>query len=154
MTKLTTAALSLALVFGLFRLFHGDVSAAAGSLIRGLRLDPHNRIIHLVLEAVSRIDRRRLEWIEAGTIAYASLHLAEGIGILKGRRWGGLLIILATSSLLPIECYEILRRPTGLRIAALLLNAMIVIYLLRDRRFLHRGFSSLRTEAGPEVPRS
>ncbi len=150
--KLATAALSLALAFGMFGLLRGDVAAAAGSLIRGLRLDPHNRIIHLVLEAVSRVDRRRLEWIEAGTVAYALLHLVEGIGILKGRRWGGVLIILATSSLIPIEFYEILQRPTVLRIAASCLNTTIVIYLVRNRRILHRGVGSTRMDAGPEVP--
>ena len=82
------------------------------------------------------IDRKQLTWIEAGTIGYAILHTIEGIGILRGKRWGGLLIILATSSLIPVECYEILRRPSLVRITALLLNLGIVVYLIVNRRKL------------------
>ena len=60
----------------------------------------------------------------------------EGIGILRGKRWGGLLIILATSSLIPLECYEIVRRHSLVRIAALVLNVGIVVYLIVNRRKL------------------
>lgn len=152
--KLATAALSLAMGFGLLRIFHGDVPAAAGSLIRGLRLDPQNHLVHAVLWRLTRVDRRQFEWFEAGTFVYALLHLVEGIGILGGRRWGAVLIVVATLSLIPIECYEIARRPTGLRTAALVLNTAIVIYLLRNRDRLRRGTLPCRRGAGPEVQRS
>ena len=79
-------------------------------LIRFMRLDPDNALIHAVMLRLAGIDHNRLIWIEAGTIGYAILHTIEGIGIFRGKRWGGLLIILATSSLIPLECYEILRR--------------------------------------------
>jgi uncharacterized membrane protein (DUF2068 family) len=134
--KLVTAGLSLALAFGLFRLFKADVRASLELLIRFLRLDPDNALVHAVVERLAGLDRRRQLWIEAGTIGYAILHIIEGIGILRGKRWGGLLIILATSSLIPLECYEIVRRPSLVRIAALVLNLGIVVYLIINRRKL------------------
>ena len=43
--KLITAVLSLALGFGLFRLFQADVRATLEPVVRGLRLDPENALI-------------------------------------------------------------------------------------------------------------
>ena len=135
--KLVTVALSLALAFELSRLFKGDVCASLEVLIRFVRLDPDNVLIHAVIVRLAGVGRKQLPWLEAGTIGYAILHTIEGIGILRGKRWGGLLIILATSSLIPVECYEILRRPSLVRITALLLNLGIVVYLIVNRRRLN-----------------
>jgi uncharacterized membrane protein (DUF2068 family) len=134
--KLVTAALSLALAFGLFRLFKSDVRASLELLIRLVRLDPDNALVQAVISRLAGLDRKRQLWIEAGTIGYAILHTIEGIGILRGKRWGGLLIILATSSLIPLECYEIVRHRSPVRIAALVLNLGIVVYLIVNRRKL------------------
>jgi uncharacterized membrane protein (DUF2068 family) len=134
--KLITAVLSLALAFGLFRLFRADVRTNLELLIRFVRLDPENTLIHALISRLAGIDHRRLILIEAGTIGYAVLHTIEGIGILRGKRWGGLLIILATSSLIPLECYEIVRRRSFMRITALVLNLGIVVYLIVNRRKL------------------
>ena len=46
------------------------------------------------------------------------------------------MIILATTSLIPFECYEIWRRSSLLRVAALLFNVGIVAYLIENRRSL------------------
>jgi uncharacterized membrane protein (DUF2068 family) len=145
--KLVTAVLSLALGFGLFRLFRSDVRASLEVLVRLVRLDPENVFIHAVISRLAGIDRRQLLWIEAGTFYYAILHTIEGIGILRGKRWGGILIILATASLIPLECYEIWRRRSPVRIAALILNLGIVIYLIANRRLLS-GWGKSEKESG------
>jgi uncharacterized membrane protein (DUF2068 family) len=137
--KLATAVLSLALGFGLLRLFRADVREGLEPLVRGLRLDPENRFIHRLILGLARIDRKRLELIEAGTFVYAILHLVEGIGILRGKRWGGWLIIAATSSLVPLECYELARRPKLTRLLILIFNMAIVAYLIRSRDQLSGG---------------
>jgi uncharacterized membrane protein (DUF2068 family) len=135
--KLVTAALSLALGLGLFRLFRSEVRTTLEPIVRGLRLDPENEFIHALISRLAGLDRKHLLWIEVGTIVYAILHVIEGIGILLGKRWGGALIILATSSLIPIECLEIFRHRSFLRIAALVLNVGIVVYLVKNRTRLH-----------------
>jgi len=131
--KLITAALSLALGFGLFRLFQADVGTTLELIVRGLRLDPENAFIHSLISRLVSLDRAHVVWLELGTIVYAILHLIEGIGILRGKRWGGGLIILATSSLIPIECFEIVKRRSFVRIIALALNLAIVAYLVVRR---------------------
>jgi uncharacterized membrane protein (DUF2068 family) len=140
--KLVTAALALALGFGLFRLFHADVRESLEPIIRNLRLDPENRLVHWLISRLAGIDRKQLHLLEVGTIVYAALHVVEGIGILRGKRWGGVLIILATFSLIPVECYELVQRHSLPRILALAVNAGIVAYLIANRDRLLRWHRS------------
>jgi uncharacterized membrane protein (DUF2068 family) len=139
--KLISAGLSLAVGFGLFRLFKTDVSASLERAICLLQLDPQNHYIHEAISWLAGIDRKQLHLLEAGTFFYALLHMIEGIGLLWGKAWGGYLIIVATSSLIPFECYEIVRRLTPARIAILVLNLVILIYIIANRSRL--------TAAGP-----
>ena len=136
--KLITAALGMAVGFGLFRLFKSDVAASLEHIIRHLHLDPENRLIHGAISWISGLQPRQLHLIEVGTFFYASLHTVEGIGLLTGKRWGAFLTILATSSLIPLECYEIYERPRPLRIAVLVINVGIAIYLIANRDKLTR----------------
>jgi len=136
--KLVTAALGMAVGLGLFRLFKSDVAASLERIIRHLHLDPENRFVHSAISWISGLQPGQLRLIEAGTFFYVSLHTIEGIGLLTGRRWGAFLTILATSSLIPLECYEIYEQPKPLRIAVLVINIGIVIYLIANRDKLTR----------------
>jgi uncharacterized membrane protein (DUF2068 family) len=129
--KLASGVLALAVGFGLFRLFEGDTAAALETWIRRFRLDPDNRMLHMVVSRIVNIepDHRRL--IEAGTFFYGTLHLVEGFGLVRGKNWGAFLTIIATGSLIPLELYEIARKPTAVRIVVLIVNAAFVAYLIR-----------------------
>jgi uncharacterized membrane protein (DUF2068 family) len=59
---------------------------------------------------------------------------AEGWVLRRGYAWGRWLVVLATSALLPLELYEILRRPSVPRAAVLVVNAAIVVYLASRAR--------------------
>jgi uncharacterized membrane protein (DUF2068 family) len=66
----------------------------------------------------------------------------EGWALRRGHRWGRWLIVLTTGALIPLEIYEIARRPRVGRIVVLIINLGIVLYLA----------SRLRREKGvPEV---
>lgn len=128
--KLVSGLLALAVGFGLLRLFRSDVADTLEGWILRLRLDPDSRLIH---EAVTRVadivpGHRRL--IEAGAFFYGSLHMVEGFGLVRGKNWGPWLTIIATSSLVPLELYEISRKPTAVRILVLLVNSALVAYLI------------------------
>jgi uncharacterized membrane protein (DUF2068 family) len=136
--KLVTAALGMAVGLGIFRLFKSDAAASLEHIIRRLHLDPENRFVHQAIGWISGLQPRQLHLIEAGTFFYVALHTIEGIGLLTGKRWGAFLTILATSSLVPLECYEIYERPRPLRIAILVINVAIAIYLIANRDKLTR----------------
>jgi uncharacterized membrane protein (DUF2068 family) len=131
--KLVTATLGLAVGFGLFRLFRSDAAENLEHLIRHLHLDPENRLVHEAVTWFTGLEPRQLHLIEAGTFFYAALHTVEGAGLLAGKRWGAFLTILATSSLIPLECYEIYQRPRPLRFLILFVNLAIVVYLIANR---------------------
>jgi uncharacterized membrane protein (DUF2068 family) len=69
---------------------------------------------------------------------YAALMGTEGIGLYLRKPWSRWFTIGATSSLIPIEIYEIVRAPHAVRVLVFVANAAIVVYLVR-RRELFEG---------------
>jgi uncharacterized membrane protein (DUF2068 family) len=61
---------------------------------------------------------------------YAALFLTEGIGLWFLKRWAEWFTVIITGSLVPLECYEIFRRPMPIKILLLIINIAIVGYLL------------------------
>ena len=57
--------------------------------------------------------------------------MVEGFGLVRGKNWGAFLTIIATSSLIPLELFEISRKPSAVRILVLIVNAAFVAYLIR-----------------------
>jgi uncharacterized membrane protein (DUF2068 family) len=73
-------------------------------------------------------------------LAYGVTQLVEGVGLWGGWRWAEYLAAVATSAFIPFEIYEIARNPTALKVAALVVNIVIVIYLVyKGRLFGIRG---------------
>jgi len=60
---------------------------------------------------------------------YAALMGAEGVALYWRKPWARWFTIGATTSLVPIEVYEIVREVHAIRIVVLLANIAIVIYL-------------------------
>ena len=61
---------------------------------------------------------------------YAALFLTEGTGLLLRKRWAEWLTIVATSSLMPLELYELIKEFTAIRLTVLLVNAAVVLFLI------------------------
>lgn len=65
---------------------------------------------------------------------YAVLQAAEAVGLWLVRRWGEYLAVVATSVFLPLEVYELSERVTVLRLLALVVNVVIVVWLVWSKR--------------------
>ncbi len=61
---------------------------------------------------------------------YAALFVVEGVGLWMARRWAEYLTIIATSSFVPFEVYELVRHVTWPRTVTLLINLLVVAYLV------------------------
>jgi uncharacterized membrane protein (DUF2068 family) len=122
----------LALILGLYfvRFVTHDPGQAIERWSAHHGLDPHNHFINLIISTLTGIDRTRLRAIQAGTFFYAILHLIEGIGLILERDWAGYLVVIATGSLIPFEIYEIVQKHSAVRIAVLIVNLAIVVYLV------------------------
>jgi uncharacterized membrane protein (DUF2068 family) len=82
--------------------------------------------------------------------AYAVLEGVEAVGLWRGRRWAEYLTFVATTVLIPLEVYEIVRAPTALKSITLVINLAIVVYLVLAKRLFglrggHHAEEAIRT---------
>jgi uncharacterized membrane protein (DUF2068 family) len=63
-------------------------------------------------------------------LGYGVLELVEGVGLWLRQRWAEWLTVIATSLLIPVELYELARKPSMLKAAGLVVNVVIVAYLV------------------------
>lgn len=132
--KLLKALALLAAGIGALNLLHKDVAAILEHWINVFRVDPHNHFIDLLLAKLSILDDRRLKELSIGTFIYSAIFFTEGIGLALKKRWAEYFTIITTSSLLPLEIYELVRRVSGGRILALVINLAVVAYLVVELR--------------------
>lgn len=134
--KLLKATALIAVGVGALKLLHKDVAAIAEHWINMFQVDPRNHFINLLLAKLSILDDRRLKELSLGTFVYAGIFLLEGVGLALQKRWAEYFTIITTSSLLPIEVYELARRVSISRCLALAINLGVVAYLIFElRRF-------------------
>jgi uncharacterized membrane protein (DUF2068 family) len=79
---------------------------------------------------------------------YAVIEGVEAVGLWMEKRWAEYLTALATAGLLPLEIHELLKRVTGLRAGALVVNLIILVYLVYAKRL----FGIRRASKGSERP--
>jgi uncharacterized membrane protein (DUF2068 family) len=119
---------------------HADWADLARRLIGQLGLDPsRNEIGRLISGLAGRLGPRQVQRDGAIALGYGTLEAVEGYGLLRRRRWGEYLTVVATALLFIPEIQELIKHPTGLKVCALLVNVVIVIYLItRLARRHHR----------------
>ena len=132
--KLLKGLLLAAAGLGALRLLHADVAALVTRWADRLNIDPQNRYLGDVLGRLMLVDAHALIVVATGSFAYAALLLTEGVGLWLKRRWAEYFTIVVTGSFIPLELYELARRSTLIRLAALGLNVLIVWYLVRQLR--------------------
>jgi uncharacterized membrane protein (DUF2068 family) len=128
--KLFKGALLIAAGVGAIKLLHRDIGDTVTHWVEILRVDPDNRFIHATMTRVLFVSPEQLKFISAGTFFYAALLLTEGMGLLLHKRWAEYFTIITTAGLIPLEVYELTRHMTATKIAVLVVNAAIVVYLV------------------------
>ncbi len=115
---------------GALTFFHKDVASQVEHWLDQLRIDPNNEFIGALLSKLQLVHTKELKELSALGAGYAALFLTEGTGLLFRKRWAEWLTIVATSSLMPFEVYELVKQFTAVRLLALLVNAAVVLYLI------------------------
>jgi uncharacterized membrane protein (DUF2068 family) len=132
--KFLKAGLLIALGIGLFRLLHKDIGDVLEHWSKAMRLDPGSHFVNLALEKAAHLRPEQVKNLGLGSFLYAGLFLVEGSGLWLRKRWGEWLTVIITSSLVPVEIYEIYRHSSWVKVAVLALNVAIVIYLIYHMR--------------------
>jgi uncharacterized membrane protein (DUF2068 family) len=110
--------------------------------------DPENsKLVHQIAHAFA-LSSSTLQWIAIGLAGYALIELIEAVGLWLMQRWGEYFAVVATSVFLPLEIYELTEKITFLRIFALLVNIVAVVWLLWSKRLfgLNGGGEAYRQE--------
>ena len=126
---------ALLTVFGVALLFaiHRDPVDLVLTLAQAVHLPLTSRLFDRVLTLAVRTTPTKEVAIAMTAFGYAILMGTEGVGLYLRRSWARWFTIGTTSSLMPIEVYEIVREPRALRVLILALNLAVVGYLWRRR---------------------
>lgn len=128
--KLFKGILLVCVGIGALKLLRHDVGETVSHWVDVLRVDPDNRYIHRLLARLLAVNPRQLREASVGTFFYAALLLTEGTGLLLRKRWAEYFTIITTAGLIPLEVYETARHVTAAKIAVLVVNVAIVVYLV------------------------
>jgi uncharacterized membrane protein (DUF2068 family) len=136
---------------------YNNALPAIRALYRDLGFDVnHSSLLGLVQHSFM-LTPRTLTLLALGLAAYALIELVEGVGLWLAKRWGEYFAMVATSIFLPYEVYDLTVKITWLRVAAFVINLLLVIYLVWTKRlFGVRGGKAayerrLRSESVIEV---
>lgn len=86
-----------------------------------------------LLKIVLNLTVRREVALAITAFAYAALMGTEGVSLYLRKPWARWFTIVATSSLIPVEVYEIVRELHVGRVVVLALNVAVVVWLWRRK---------------------
>lgn len=137
--KLLKAALLIAIGVGALKLVHRDAPSVLEHWVQLAGLRPGGRYLDEALGKLASMPPQRMRDVGLGSFVYAALFLTEGTGLWLGKRWAEWFTVVITSSLVPLELYELMRHPTASKVLLLLINVAVVVYLVVRIRREHRG---------------
>jgi uncharacterized membrane protein (DUF2068 family) len=123
----------LLIAAGIYLLAHtgSNFGSIANHLARRVELDPQRPFIRHLVARLGRLRRHEIALFGSAALAYGGLELVEGGGLFLRKRWAEWLTVVATTLLIPVELYELIRKPSALKAAGLIVNIVIVLYLVR-----------------------
>jgi len=121
----------LLLGFGAVSLVHKDAWDVAEALLRFLHVDPdHHHYAQVFLNLADNVTDARLWAVAAGATAYSIVRFVEAYGLWRELAWAEWFALISGALYVPFEAYELVRRPTPIHLAVLLVNLGIVFYML------------------------
>lgn len=130
--KMAKGLLLLLVGVGVLELVHAEIATLFSLLLEALHLNADSRLIHALVLKVDALQPHSVLILGLVSLSYAGLLLVEGIGLWLEVSWAAYLTVISTSLLLPFECYEVFHQLSVLRIAVLLVNLIIVLYLIKQ----------------------
>lgn len=131
--KLVKALLLICVGLGALSMRHDDSWLA--TWVHAFAADPHGHRVSALIARITSLDAHALVRIGIGTLIYATIYIVEGIGLMLRRPWAEVMTVIVTTSFIPLECYELVHHRSWAKVLVILVNAVVVLYLLRR---LHR----------------
>ena len=128
--KLVKGAMALFMAMVVLRWTHRDLPEVAAQWMERLHITADSTLGHFISEKVILVHSKSLRTVAIVLFAYTVLAAVEGVGLLMRKTWAEWLTIVTTAGFIPLEVYEFAKRFTWVRLAILLLNVGVVIYLI------------------------
>ena len=123
------AAVVLLAGLGCISLLHRDVHHIAIHLLERFHLNPAHHYPRIFVDAVSKVTDTHLWWLAGMALAYALIRSAEAYGLWYEHRWAEWLALCSGMIYLPIEFYELRHGFSWIKIGAVAINIVIVVYM-------------------------
>ena len=123
---------ALLLGAGIYLFFHvnSDFGRLADHVLRAVELDPRRPFFHRIVAYLHHLHASEIRIAALFALGYGTLELVEGTGLWLDQLWAEYLTVIATSLLIPLEVYELVRHPTALKAGGIAVNILIVAYLV------------------------
>ena len=121
---------------GALHFVHRDIEKIALQTITYVHVDPNNHYIHKLIAASGLVTPKQLRIVAAGSLFYAIVHSAQGIGLMFRKRWAELLTVVTTGLFIPLEVFELVKVPSVTKGAILGFNIVCLAYV--GRAFLRK----------------
>ncbi|MFL6373033.1 MAG: DUF2127 domain-containing protein [Pyrinomonadaceae bacterium] len=124
--------------FKLLSMLGDDVHQHAVDFVNRHGINMANRFVQMGLGKLTGIGDKQMEEYGIIAVLYSLLLMVEGTGLWMSYLWAEYVTIISTTLLLPLEIYELVEKFTYVRLALLLVNIAIVVYLIirvrKDRK--------------------
>lgn len=131
--KIAKAVVLYALGIAAFALVHSNIAHVGSRVVGWLGIDAGRPTVQHAMRHLAHLTPPRITEIGVGMIVYASVNTIEAWGLHTRRTWAEWLTVILTTSLIPLEVYELIRYPSLGKVIALVVNIAIVLYLLRHK---------------------
>ncbi|MGI9035383.1 MAG: DUF2127 domain-containing protein [Pyrinomonadaceae bacterium] len=125
--------LGLAVGVSLILLLHKDLEQVALRVLNYLHIDPTGRFAQMFVERASKINESNIVIAIVIAFVYMTVRMIEAYGLWRLRTWAEWFAIISGSIYLPIELYEVIKKPNVLHFVIFFGNILIVLYLIYVR---------------------
>jgi uncharacterized membrane protein (DUF2068 family) len=94
---------------------------------------PGRETLRHALANMLAVDEKTVRHVGYAALGYAVVFAVEGTGLLLRKPWAEWLVVGVTASFIPLELYELHHEPSVGKVAALVVNVAIAVYLAWDR---------------------
>ena len=116
--------------FGVLSLVHRDAWDVAESFLEWLHISPEAHYAQVFLNLADEVTDAKLWAVAVGALAYSTLRFLEAYGLWRERAWAEWLAMISGAIYLPFEVVELLRQPDWVRLAILVVNLAVVLYMV------------------------
>lgn len=128
--KLFKATLLILVGVGVLKLAHNNSASVLDEWAATLGINSGNRFVGHALEKIANLPPARMKDFGLVSFVYAGLFLTEGIGLWLRKRWAEWFTVAITTSLIPVEVYELVKHATSVKIMVLIINVAVIAYLV------------------------